>query len=309
MTGAGSATTLAFGKEQSFKGNLVDSDSDSNPDYWAFGRNPTIEELDLQRQLTRLRDATSAEAVESLAQNLEGAVSIQAVVSADVHNDVHDIVFNDNGTEFTPGRSASARVFTGINYMDGTTDRELIGCIPLDYTISYEEGDVVTYSLTMGYANEPGTPTSIDPANVTQVTDGSSVAGHGFSLSIDGGNVALLQSAELSISDIARYQWGAAPVAEDAVIANPTTELQTEAIYTGPSRTQLAYGAPGATGPQDTMDSVTGEVEIATSGGSVATYSLPNLKPDSHSWNAVIDAESDTTDDTTFHVNGGITVA
>ncbi|WP_135807360.1 hypothetical protein [Halorussus marinus] len=307
MTGAGSAS-LAFAKEETFADTLVDSDTDGNPEYYKFGRNPTLTELELANTLQRMREGDKVESVDSVAQNLEGAVSVEATVSADVHADVHDLVFNDGGTGFTSGRAASGRIYAGVDYLTGTAERELIGCIPLEYSVSYEQGGMVTYSLSMAYADE-NLATSITPSNITGPSDGGDVPFHGFTLTVDGATVAKLQSAELSISDIARYQWGADRNPVDAVIATPTTSLTVDAIFTGPDRTEIAYGAADATSPQDSLTSVSGSADLSAAGSSVTTYNLPKLKPDTHSWNDLITGDADASEDTEFHVNGGVTVA
>ncbi len=303
------AATLAFGKEQTFMGSLVDSDSDSNPDYWKFGRNATVTDLELDRALENLTEGDQAEYVESIAGNLEGAFAVEAVISSDVHSDVEDLVFNDAGTGFTPGRAASGRVYTGIDYLDGTAERELKGCIPLDYSVSYSQGETVTYSLSMAYADEE-LDTAITPSSINGVSDGTSAAFHGVTLTIDGATVAKLQEAELSISNISRFQRGADHVAVDAVLARPETELSVDAIFSGPSRTELAYGSTGATTTSARMSSVAGSLEIAVDGTPVSTYNLAKLKPNTHSWNDLItDGDTDTTDSTSFNATGGITVA
>jgi hypothetical protein len=307
MTGAGSAT-LAFAKEETFADTLVDSDGDGNPEYFKFGRNPSVTELELANTLQRMREGDEVESVDSVAQNLEGAVSIEATVSKDVHDDVHDLVFNDGGTGFTSGRSASGRIYTGIDYLTGTAERELIGAIPLEYSVSYEQNEMVTYSLSMAYADE-ALNTSITPSSIAGPSDGNDVPFHGFTLTVDGATVTKLQSAELSISDIARFQWGADRNPVDAVISTPTTSLTVDATFTGPDRTEIAYGAADATSPQDSLSSVTGSANLSATGSSVATYDLPKMKPDTYSWNDLISGDTDTTDNTEFHVNGGVTVS
>lgn len=300
MTGAGTGE-LIFGHETGFMGDLVDADADGTPDLFAFGRNPSLTELDLQNQLEDLRNADSAWAIESIKGNFDGAVGVEAVVSADVHNEVESIVFNDGGTAISPGLAASARIFTGIQYPSGTADRELLGCIPLEYSIDYEQGGMVTYNLSMAYADEqPGS--SVDLSTATRVSDGSSLPWHGFELAVDGTSVEDLQSASLSISDIARLQYGGSPTPNRGVIASPSATLDVEAIFTAPSRLDLARGATNSA-PPDTLDSVSGTITLTVDGTQLSTYNLASLKPDQYSWQNVL-ATDDTLDSTTFSVTG-----
>ncbi|MDQ2052841.1 hypothetical protein RBH26_20580 [Natronolimnohabitans sp. A-GB9] len=302
MTGAGAAT-VAFAKEPEFKEDPTDGE------YWKFGRDATVTELDLERALTELTEGDKAEYVESVAGNLEGAFAIEAAISSDVHGDVEDLVFNDGGTGFEAGRAASGRIYTGVDYLDGTAERELIGAVPLEYTVSYEQGEPVSYTLSMAYADEE-LNTSITPSSINGVSDGTTAMYHGVTLDIDGTEVAKLQEAALSISNISRFQWGASHTAIDAVLARPEEQLEVDAILTGPSRTELAYGGTDATETAARMDSVSGSLNIAIAGESVSTYEMPKLKPNQNSWNDVItDGDTDTTDSTTFNVNGGIEVS
>ena len=307
MTGAGSAT-LAFAHEQTLGGSLVDSDSDGTPEYFKAGRNATLTELELSNALERMREGDQVEAVESKAQNLEGAVAVEATVSKDVHPEVEKLVFNDAGTGFKTGLASSATFFAGVDYIGGTAERALAGCIPLEYSIDYEQGGDVTYTLTMAYTDESPN-TSITPSSITGPSDGNDVPFHGFALTVDGTTVAKLQSCSLSISNISRFHWGADRNPIDAVIAAPETTLDADAIFSGPSRLELAYGSAGATSTQDSLTSVSGSIGLSVGGSTVSTYNLPKLKPDTYSWNDLISAENDLTDATSFHVNGGVTVS
>lgn len=307
MTGAGSAT-LAFGHEQSLAGDLVDSDDDGTPEYYKVGRNPTVSELELSNTLQRMREGDSVEAVDSVAQNLEGAFAIEATVSKDVHGEIEKLVFNDAGSGFTSGLASSATFYTGVDYIGGTCERALAGCIPLEYSLDYEQDGMATFSLSMAYADESPN-TSITPSNITGPSDGGDVPFHGWTLTVDGAHVVKLQSASLSISNIARYHWGDQRTSIDAVLAAPETTLDATAIFNGPSRLELAYGSADATEPQDSLSSVSGSIKLAVGGSTVSTYSLPKLKPDTYSWTDLINSDEDLTDETSFHVNGGITIA
>lgn len=307
MTGAGSAT-VAFGHEQSLMGSLVDSNADGTPEYYKFGRNASITELDLSNTLERMREGDSVEAVTSVAQNLDGAVAIEAVVSKDVHAEVEKLVFNDAGAGFKTGLASSAKIFAGVDYIGGTCERALAGCIPLEYSVDYEQDGMVTYTLKMAYADESKN-TSITPSSITGPSNGNDVPFHGFALTVDGASVAKLQSASLSIQNIARYHWGNQRTPIDAVIANPEATLDAEATFDGPSTLELAYGSSGSSTTQSSVAGISGSIDLSVGGTAVSTYSFSQLKPDSYSWDNLISADEDLTESTTFHVNGGISVS
>ncbi|WP_135852609.1 phage tail tube protein [Halorussus salinus] len=306
MTGAGTAT-VAFSHEQTLAGDLVDSDSDGNPDAFKTGRNPSVTELELSNALERMREDGAVEPVDSVATRLDGAVSVEAVVSKDVHGEVEKLVFNDAGSGFKSGRASSATFYLGLDFLSGTAERELSGCIPLEYSIDWENDGMVSYSLSMAYVDET-TNTSITPTGITGPSDGNDVPFHGFSLSVDGASVSKLQSASLSISNIARFQWGDQRQPVDAVIENPETTLDVDAIFSGPSRMELAYGSAGASATEDSLSNVSGSIDLSAAGSAVSTYQLAKLKPDTYGWNDLVSSDTDTTDSTSFHVNGGVTI-
>jgi hypothetical protein len=307
MTGAGSAT-VAFAHEQDLAGTLVDSDGDGTPEYYQFGRNPSITELELSNTLQRMREENSVEPVTSVAQNLDGAVAVEATVSKDTLPEVHKFVFNDAGSAFTDGLASSAKIFSGVDYLGGTCERALSGTIPLQYTLNYQQNGMVTFQLTMAYTDEAKN-SSITPSNIIGPTDGGDVPFHGFTLTVDGARVAKLQSCTLTIQDIARFQWGDQRKPLDAVIASPTTSLDMDATFSGPSTLELAYSASGVSTPQDSVNAVAGSIDLAVEGSAVATYDLPELKPDTYSWADLINADEDLAEQTSFHVNGGVTVS
>jgi len=297
MTGAGSGS-LAFVVEDSF--NTLPSD----PQYYGFGRNTSVTEMELTNALQRSRAVGETESVESIAQRLEGAFAVEADVSNDVHDQVHNLVFNDGGTGFTPGAAPSGRVYAGLDYLSGTAERELQACIPLEYQLIYEEDSLVRYVLTMAYADE-ALDTSITPSNVTTASKGSSVPYHGTTLTIDSNAQGeYLQSATLSISGISRFRRGAQRAPVDAVVGPCNATLDTDAIITGTDELELAYGG-SATAPQDQVGGVSAALDIATAGGTpVATYNMENATPNSHAWADLVAAETDTTDSISWQVNG-----
>lgn len=302
MTGAGSGHVY-LAHEDTFAGSLADDDSDGTPEVYGMGRNDTITDFGLNNNLEDLSKGDSAWDVESLKQNFQGTITIEAALSADVHDEIEHVVFNDGGTGIDPQSFPnSARLFVGVTAPTGSFERELKGCVPVNYSIDYSQGEVVTYSVEFAFADEePGS--SIDLSTATTASDGSTVSFHGADLQIDGTSVEDMATMSLSIDDISRLQWGADPTANRGVIADPSATLDVDAILTTASRLDLARG--GSTGaPPDQLSSVSGTLTLTSKGGTtVSTYNLVKIKPDGTNWNEVLGSD-DTTDSTTFNVTG-----
>lgn len=305
MTGAGSAS-VAFVKSDGFLS------VPGTPTYYRPGRNITVDEIALDNALQRLREEDKAEAVDSLAQNLEGAFSASWVVSQDVHADVRDIVFNDNGSGFAPGRTALSRWYLGLDYLttggQATAERVLKGVIPLSYSLSYSQGGTIRASLTAGYADED-LNTTITPSSISGPTDGGDIPFHGATFSVDANAQTRLQDATLSFDNISRFHRGASRTAVDATVAAPETTLDLTAIFSDQNQVELAYGSTGSTSTQDTLTNVTGELSLDIGGTNVATYTLPKLKANNYDWQSLTGADEDAAESTTWHVNGGVTIA
>lgn len=308
MTGAGSGQAV-FQKGTAF--------NSYGATYFRPGRNINVEELQLDRVLQRLRTPSNAEAVNSLAGNLEGAFGVSYGMSSDRHGDIRDIVFNDGGTGFTTGQAQTSRWFTGTKFLDTsqselTAERVLESCIPLEYAITYQQGtNEVRENLTMGYANEDDFNSSFSPGSVSGVTDGNEVAQFGTTLTVDNSTVERLQSCTLRFSNIYRYLRDPSPYPVEAVLANPTTTLETNAIIHTTDYLSYAYnGTTSGTSPDDRIASISNSDLAFDVGGTVLVrYNMSELKPNTTNWNAIADPETDTNEDIQWHVNGGISIA
>jgi len=302
MPGAGSGTLL-FGKEASFRGSLSPADT-----AYHFGRNPSIETLSLDRQLQRMREAGVIEDVEAVAQNLEGSLSISAVVNGGVHDDVEDIIFNSGpGNGFATGPASSATVFVGSEYLSagGTSNkiRELSGVIPTEYEITYSQGEMTEYSLTMLYADESDGSV---PSTVNSPSAGQDAAFHSFQLDIDSTRIKKLQSATLSFSNLYAYQRGDEQSPLAATLAAPELSVSVTGIWDDPSnQLEYAYGDTGDTTPQQTMDAHSMTVDIDYAATDITQYGLSGCKPTTYGWQDVLNGESDTTETVEWLVANG----
>lgn len=304
MTGSGSAT-VAFAKEQSFQGSLVDSDTDGTPEYYLPGKNITVDEISISNALERLRLPDQAESVESIAGNFEGALSASWAMSADRIADVHDIVFNNSGTSFTNGQAATSAWFLGVDYLSGTAERAVTGLAPTEYSVEYSsEENTVTESITAVYADET-LNTSITPSNISEPATGKTVPFHGASLDINSVAQTKLQSFTLTISNIARPQQGASRYPLDMVIDAPESTLDVEAIFSESDQLELAYGGGGSsvTEPQNSVGGVSATIDLSVNGSTARTFNLSEVTPNDYDWSQLVSNE-DTTEPITCQVNG-----
>jgi len=276
----------------------------AEPTFFQPGRNITIEDAELSNTLERMTLPDQAESVESIAGRLEGAFSANWAMAGDTVSDALGLIFNSAGPlTFTGGRATTSSWYLGVDYLDGTCERNLQGVLPTEYTLEWDdESNTVTQSLTALYADEEQA-TSITPTSITESANGNTVPFHGASLDINTVPQTKLSSITLSISDIARYQWGASRYPLDAVINYPKTTLDVEAVFSETDQLALAYGADGATTPQDSVNEVSATLDLSANGGSVASWSLSAGKPDTYNWSNLVSAD-DTTEPLSLQISG-----
>lgn len=295
MTGAGSGS-LSFAKGD---GNGLMSIPGS-PTYYEPGRDPSITELSLERAVQRLRSPGQVFADVSVAQNLEGAFGVDFVMDSVRQSDVHDIVFtNPAGSPILqPGRAATSRWFIGVDYFGNTAERVLKGCVPLDYSVSYTQGDNIRVSITFAYADETSNA-SITPGSVSEAT-GSPAAFHGADFEFDGTAQSKEQSVTLNVSNLSRFERGSDEIAVDAVVAGAQVSVDITTIITEQDQLELAYGGSGQTSTTTPMSAVDGSLAFAANGSTITTYDLSGLKPTMGSWQDIITPDTSTTEQYTF---------
>jgi hypothetical protein len=301
MTGA---RQLAYVHEP--PGNYRGSPTDTA--YKGFGYNPTLDDLSFERAITRLGLPSGPETVDTLAQRFEGAFGISFVPSGDPWYLDHFF-----GTEPTGGGSSapytfgwtpelgglnSARVFAGVDHLNGTAERELEGVVFGNLSIDFAEGEDVRFSATGFYADEQ-LNTSLTPGSVAQPS-GTPLAFHGFQLDIDGSTQAKVQSATLDLVNNARGIRGADPHPLDAVTGSFETTLDVDKIYTGTGQTEFAYG--GGTTTSDRVPGATGQIQFTTPNSTSLFANLSGVTPDSYAWQDLLDRDADLTENISYVV-------
>lgn len=295
MTGAGSGS-LAFVKGT---GNSL-IDIPATPTYYEPGRDPTVTDLELDRAIERLRAPGQVFADTSVAQNVSGAFGVEFVMDSNRQTDVHDIVFtNPAGSPILqPGRAATSRWYVGIDYGTATAERVLKGCVPLDYTVTYGQGDTIRVAITMTYADEERN-TSVTPSSISEA-DGTPACFHGADFIIDGTTQSKEQSLTLNVSNLSRFERGSDEIAVDAVVAGATVSLDLETILTETDQLELAYGGSTQTTTSTAMTAVSGSCVYSAAGSTITTYDLAGLKVDTHAWQDAIAADPSATERVTL---------
>lgn len=306
MPGAGSAE-LAFGLETDYLGSVEDTDGTTGPDYYGFGRDPSVTGPTLDQGATRKRDARSTETQYSAEGNVRGSFSVDADAHAASFAKLLEWVFNGGGGSFDGATPAqSARVYTASQNFAGEETRTAVGAIPESLTLSWTQGEMVRYSLSAIYADEKDDVA--EPSDISEAADQGEVPFHAAELSIDGTVQGLLQSFELEIANIAALRYGASRTAQDARIAGPEETLNMNAVFGNGDNLDAAYGGSSQSSVADSLSSVPATIDLTTAGGTnLATLELSGLKPVNYAWEQLVGTE-DTTESIEWHVNG-VTVA
>jgi hypothetical protein len=292
MTGAGSAT-VAWAPEDSYLGGT------SSPTYREPGTNVQVQTAELSRNLLEILAPDDPEAQAYLAQNIEGQLGVSWILKND---DFHRFTFNDSFTTFTSGTVNSAEWYLGVDYIGGTTERQIKGWVPASVSIEYSGSTEAARVTVSGPYGDEATNTSITPGTIDR--SGDEVPGHGADLQIDGTSVAKLQTATIQFENISRLQRGPDPRPLEAVQGNVTETVDMEAIYDGPSRYKLALGGTAATSTQDQMSAVPATVSFDVGGTTIADYSFTAVKPDTYDWQDLVNADADLNESITFNARG-----
>lgn len=291
MTGAGSALPVAYTTENDFMGDIA-----TGPTFRAPGIEPQVEELDLQRQLERIRQPDSPMPLTSLMQNLEGAVSVSFYLTDD---NWHELVFGDDGM-IGAGLRPSARWYFGVDLVDQTVNRVTLGTVVTQVQIQYQQDQSVRVTLTMLYGDETGEADEFDPTAVEKPAKADIFASHSTSLDIDGAAIeTYLQSASLTLPNLARFRRGAGIHPVDAVPGAVEPELSTNATFTETDRLDIAYGNDT---PAAMLDEVDATLEFTNDQDTTIGYDV-SAKPNNYPWNDLVQGDADLSEDITWHVS------
>ena len=300
MTGAG-AITFAYALEESFMTLPAD------PTWRLPGQNVEPGERSFQNQLSRVNKPDTPRPQGSREGNKRGEIP----VSFDLTDDnFHELVFPVTETVDSTAENVelpdsaqevpTATIYLAADTVDVDQDLFLQGAPVLDATWNYQQGEAVSVDLTFGYANEvdsDDTDAPAIPSTISEPSYSDIVNFHDVDWTIDGVSVPKLQSLQLSLSGLSRFQYGQSREPLAAVTARQEPSLTAEAILEDETQRELAYGSSGSSSPQSTI----GKTDTTLSFNSHPDLSIQGVQPETHSWSQLAGQE-DVTDPTEYHV-------
>lgn len=282
--GAGAAS-VAWTPESDYLGGPTGS-----PTYYLPGANVQTQDIEIERNLATIRVPDDVEAKDWVAQNFDGALGIQFVLTDD---NFHRLVFNSSFTGFTSGAVNSAEWYLGADLSSGSTvERQVKGWAPGQATINYSgTTELTTATLTGPYGDEEKN-TSLTPGSLVDNTGGDEVPGHGAELQVNGSRITKLTDATITFSDISRLIPDSNTLKPVDAVAGPVQQsVSLSAIYDGSDLYELALGGSAATSVQDFVDAASFTATFDRDGTTIADFTFDTVKPTNYNWSDLVTGE------------------
>jgi hypothetical protein len=295
MPGAGSATALYTVENDFGAGPATD------PTWRLPGMNVTVNELSIEQALQRARYPDDPTPAGSREGEWEGAAGVGFDLTDD---NFHELVFADGGTALPNSLMSvpTATWYLGVDLPDGSTDaRTPVGTAVIDATVEYNRGENIRAELTMLYGDEPDDISAPADASIEKPTVDQVYSFHGADFTVDGTAQALMQSASISLSNLARMRRGQNRKPYDAVTGAIEPSFSTDATYTEADQNTLAYGSTSG-GGIEIVDTAPGTFTLENGLGETIEYSLSGLQPNTYSWADLVAADTDLSEPIDYHV-------
>ncbi|MFC6765436.1 phage tail tube protein [Natrinema soli] len=287
MTGAGT-TSVCWTREPSFL------TAPSTPTYVHAGRNASVNEIELSNALERSRLPDDNEAVESIAQNLEGALALEydlvhpwMLTDAFVSNHTDDD--SDGVLEWSMGRGQmpTSRWFIGVDIGSNTVERVPKAAITTQLQLQVSLNSNARVTQTLVYADETKN-TTMTPGTIVG-GDQSPYVYHGGSFTVDGTTQKKMQSGSIDITNGGSLDQGWNRKAVDAVAGDADYTVNATKIATEEtsSNVTLAYGNSNAPATSSGIDGVPGKLQLTRGDGDQITLSMEGVTTNTYGWDNV----------------------
>lgn len=287
MTGSGT-TSVVWTREDSY--NSLSAD----PTYLYPGRDVTVNTLELRNALQRSRLPDDNEAIEAIAQQLEGALELEydlvhpwmltdAFVSEHTDSDSDGVLEWAMGS----GQMPTSRWYIGVDVKGSVCEREIKGAATTQLQIQISEGSNVRVSQTIVYGDEEKA-TSMTPGSI-EGGDQSPYVYHGGSLTVDGTTQKKMQEATLDLTNNGSLDRGWNRKAIDAIAGDSEYSLSASKIVDDSLSSNVTHAYGNSTAPVSTsgIDGVTGEIPLTRGDGDQITLSLSGVRPDTYGWDNI----------------------
>lgn len=294
MAGAGSAE-VAYRLESS-------PGSPGAGDWIQPGVDIAVSDLSIDNQPTRNRQPDDAAPAGSRVGNLVGTASLEWTLTDD---NFHDLVPQDAGGLSGAGPGApTAEWYFAVDALDDA-NAEFGSSITAanaalqSVDVQYQQGQDVRISASVGFGDvSDSTPTSIEQPDEADV-----YTHHGTSLTV-GTNQAGLQSATLSLANLARRREQQERTPMDWVVGGFEPTLTTNAHFTDEDQLEAAIGNNSSTSIADQLDGVSaGTLEFENGQSEIVSYTLEGLSPANYAWNDLVNPDGDHGEDVTWNVD------
>lgn len=291
MTGAGSATVAWTPEEALGDGPGVDPT-------WRGFIDVAVNDLSIDQALERSRYPDDPTPARSRARDFEGALGVSFALAGE---DWHELVFADGGTALpnSPMAVPSSTWYLGVDLPDSTTDaRTPTGVIVTGADVQFQRPDDVRVDLTMLYGFEPE---DVDAPEAVEQPDKDAVYSyHGTHLDVDGTSQSLMDTATLSLNNLARFRRGQSRHPFDAVTGAIEPSLSTDATYTESDQRDVAYGSTSA-GGIEMIDQVNAELSFENGLGEEIGYDMSGVQPTNYTWSDLV-GDTDLGEPVDYHV-------
>lgn len=290
--------TIAYTQEPSYAA----APGGTGTSYDIPGADISVSEISLDNAAERIRTPGIANAYDTVFQEFEGSISVEGTLTTG-NTGWFQNVFASSASpySFQTGSASSARWYIGADPGAGVAERELMGVVIPEASLSCEQGETVSFELTCVYGDESKNATLTQGSPIQP--SGDPFVFHGGDLSVGGTSLALMQSATLSLNSQARLQrgWNRHPV--DAVMGPQETELELERIFKeSDSITGVGYGSSSSSAPTKNPDSASATLEFSAPGGSL-TANLGGCTANEYNWSNAGAIDEDMMEGSTLYVN------